>query len=369
MAKKASPWFWEARDGWYVLLNGQRHFLGEHPIDAPRPQKSKKTGKWNSPQSIDEAFHRLLHGGTPQSLMNSDGVAAVLDDFITWAKENRAGITAQRYEEFCQSFINADEGGVLFGSLPASALSGRHVTAWLNRQEAWGPTTKKNAITALIRAFNWAVKNRGLPTNPIRGMEKPEARRQATIVTPEEFEKVLEAASGPFADLLTVSYDSGARPFEVKDLEKRHVEMDKRRAVIPATETKGRRNTRVFYFPTDRSAETVRRLCEERPIGPLFLNNRGNKWTGDAVKCSFARLEKVVGRRIKHYDFRRTFVTRKIIAGVDSHVVAKLSGHQSTAMIDRHYSAVANDHEFMLRMAAQDIKPQDEKATNPTSDS
>ena len=63
------------------------------------------------------------------------------------------------------------------------------------------------------------------------------------------------------------------------------------------------------------------------------------------------------GKRFNHYAFRRTFITRKIIAGVDSHVVAKLSGHQSTAMIDRHYSAVANDHEFMLRMAAQDIAP------------
>ena len=61
-------------------------------------------------------------------------------------------------------------------------------------------------------------------------------------------------------------------------------------------------------------------------------------------------------KRFNHYAFRRTFITRKIIAGVDSHVVAKLSGHQSTAMIDRHYSAVADDHEFMLRQAERDIK-------------
>ncbi len=83
------------------------------------------------------------------------------------------------------------------------------------------------------------------------------------------------------------------------------------------------------HFPTDRSVEIVGRLCDERPSGPLFLNNGGNKWTGDAVKCSFARLEKTVGRRIKHCDFRRTFITRKIIAGVDSHVVAKLKGPHS----------------------------------------
>ena len=120
MAKKASPWFWEARNGWYVLLNGQRHFLGEHPADAPRPQKSKKTGKWNSPAPIDEAFHRLMRGESPQAAQGGDSVVAVLDDFITWAKENRAGITAKRYEEFCQDFVNAAaEGGVLFGSLAA----------------------------------------------------------------------------------------------------------------------------------------------------------------------------------------------------------------------------------------------------------
>ncbi len=63
------------------------------------------------------------------------------------------------------------------------------------------------------------------------------------------------------------------------------------------------------------------------------------------------------GKRFNHYAFRRTFITRKIIAGVDSHVVAKLAGHQSTAMIDRHYSQVASDHEFMLQQAMRDIGP------------
>ena len=71
-----------------------------------------------------------------------------------------------------------------------------------------------------------------------------------------------------------------------------------------------------------------------------------------------AQQAKQYGKRFNHYAFRRTFITGKIIAGVDSHVVAKLSGHQSTAMIDRHYSAIANDHEFMLREAQKQMRPQ-----------
>lgn len=35
MARIAAPWFREDRNGWYVNKDGQRHFLGDHPPDAP----------------------------------------------------------------------------------------------------------------------------------------------------------------------------------------------------------------------------------------------------------------------------------------------------------------------------------------------
>lgn len=71
------------------------------------------------------------------------------------------------------------------------------------------------------------------------------------------------------------------------------------------------------------------------------------------------------GKRFNHYAFRRTFITRKIIAGVDSHVVAKLAGHQSTHMIDKHYSQVAADHEFMLKQAMRDIEEKEGDGPKP----
>lgn len=426
MARKPSPWYREDRNGWYVTLDGQRHHLGDHPPGAPKPRKSERSGKWNAPASIEEAFVKLLGGGPAEQApapaaapAAGDDVVSVLDDFITWCKENREPITARRYEQFCQDFVRAEgEDGVKFGAIPALKLTGRHVTAWLNGKGGWGPTTKKNAITALQAGFNWAVRNRGLERNPIKGMKKPEAKRRTDIISPEEFDGLLAlAGDGDFADLLTVSYDCGARPFEVKELERRHVDFDRQCAVIPADEAKGRRHTRVIYFATARSLAILRRLCAERPEGAIFRNARDNKWTGDAVKCRFEDMEvafglkemerlgvdldvseesvaakvktlsptrkekgtgravekaawelrkearqkligeqaKKYGKRFNHYAFRRTFITRKIIAGVDSHVVAKLSGHQSTAMIDRHYSQVAADHEFMLKQAARDV--------------
>ncbi len=58
MPRKPEPWYWEKRNGWYVQLNGKHVFLGEHPADAPKPEKNKK-GRWNAPASIDDAFHKL----------------------------------------------------------------------------------------------------------------------------------------------------------------------------------------------------------------------------------------------------------------------------------------------------------------------
>ena len=98
------------------------------------------------------------------------------------------------------------------------------------------------------------------------------------------------------------------------------------------------------------------RLCGERPAGPLFLNNRGNKWTGDAVKCAFARVELETGKRYCHYMLRHSFITHKLVAGVDSHVVGKLAGHTNTAMIDSVCSHVADDYAYMLRTGEENPK-------------
>jgi integrase len=429
MARKSSPWYWEERGGWYVNIAGKREILGEHPADAPKPKKSAKTGKWNAPKEIEDAFHKLMTGGrseqtaaslgpqatVPQATAPEDDVLGLLDDFLTWCFENRDEATAARYKRFCKDFVKAG-----YGKLAVSALTSKHVTEWLAGLTTWNSTTKRNAITALQRAFNWACKNRGLDKSPLRGMEKPAAKRRSSIITPADFDFVLTFVKDQaFKDLLIVSYDSGCRPQEVKRLEARHIQIDMRRAVIPAEEAKGKRRPRTIYFPTDRALEAIERLRKQHPSGPLFRNAKGNAWTAYAVHCRFRYLEtftgvarmkergivskvtkeaveemlprlkqtravrgtgkerpkakwelrrearvklttaeaKKYGVRFNHYQFRRTWITEKLIAGVDSHVVAKLAGHQSTDMIDKHYSQVADDHEFMLREAMRKIEP------------
>ena len=348
MARTAQPWWREDRKGWYVTLNGKRHFLGSHPKDAPRPRKGK-TG-WNPPEVIRDAFNELRRTSTTVS---HHTVAAILDDFIEWCKENRAKKTTDRYLDFCQSFVTH------CGRMSVSQLNTAHVTAWLSENDQWNSTTKRNALTAIQRAFNWAVRNRGLQFNPIRGMEKPKAKRRTNVVTPTEFDELLSHVKDQqFRDLLFVSYDSGIRPQEIKVLSAQHMQLDKSRAVIPGDEAKGE-ITRVVYFPTERCMEIVRRLTGE---GLLFRNTRGVAWTAYSIKCRFHRLAEKTGKRITHYTLRHSFITRKLLAGVDSHVVAKLSGHTDTKMIDSVYSHVADDYGFMLEQAKKDLTPNEDSS-------
>lgn len=332
MARPAKPWYWKARKGWYAYIDGQKTFLG---VDR---------------DSAERQFHQIM-AKPPELRQPVDGgsVAAVLDDFLTWTEEHRAEKTYTRYKDFCQSF--ADE----CGKMPVSGINAGHVTAWLNKQKGWNSTTKRNAITALQRGFNWAVKNRGLDRNPIRGMEKPAAKIRTAVVTPKEFGEILaQVEDQAFRDLLIVSFDSGARPFEVKRLEARHVDLKKQRAIIPREEAK-KGIPRAIYFPTKRSLDIIKRLVKEHPDGFLFLNNRGNPWTGFAVKNRFEHLQDKLGKRYRQYDLRHSFITRKLLAGVDSHLVAKLSGHRDSRMIDTVYSHVADDYQFMLQAAKKDM--------------
>jgi integrase len=333
MSRESKPWYWEARKTWAVYIDGVKHILGPDKAEATRQ------------------FHNLMgREKSPQRPVGPNSVTALLDDFLTWTQENRSGKTYRGYKDYCQSFVSK------YPTLRSDQLTSAEVTAWLNGQTTWNATTKRGAITALMRAFNWAVKNRGLVKNPIIGMEKPAAKTRTQIIAADEFEAILNTIKDScFAELLKVSYDCGGRPQEVKQLEARHVDLAKQRAVLPADEAKGKKRARVIYFPTPRALEIIKRQVEKFPQGKIFRNRRGRAWSASAVKCRFARLEEKLGKRYRQYDFRHTFITRKLLAGVDSHVVATLAGHADTTMIHKVYSAVAEDHQFMLEAAMKEM--------------
>src|SRR5438128_249194 len=98
MARQPRPWWWEEEAGWYVNLDGRRHFRGKHHAEAAKPKKSKKSGQWNAPHAIDQAFRNLLERGTTEpALGDGESVGNYLQAFPKWCKDNRSPKTTRRY--------------------------------------------------------------------------------------------------------------------------------------------------------------------------------------------------------------------------------------------------------------------------------
>ena len=115
------------------------------------------------------------------------------------------------------------------------------MTAWLNEQQQWNSTTKRNAITLrLHEGMNWACKNRGLDKNPLRGMEKPAAKRRIVVVTAKEFDQILKQTKEISETFSSSATTAAAVHRKCKQLEARHLQLDKK----PAGGDPGRRSQR-----------------------------------------------------------------------------------------------------------------------------
>jgi hypothetical protein len=129
MPRKPEPWYWERRNGWHVQLNGKHVFLGEHLADAPKPEKNKK-GRWNAPESIDDAFHKLML--TP-TVIQSGTVWDVFDSMLDRTQANRAPRTYEFYRERLQRF--KDE----VSNMIVEKLTPDHVYRWIDQKD-WSGT-------------------------------------------------------------------------------------------------------------------------------------------------------------------------------------------------------------------------------------
>lgn len=83
----------------------------------------------------------------------------------------------------------------------------------------------------------------------------------------------------------------------------------------------------------------MREQCRDKlPAAPIFTDPRGNRWNKDSWKKPLKEAVRAAGLRddVVTYTLRHVAISELIAAGVDSLVVARLSG-TSVAMIEKHY--------------------------------
>ncbi len=327
MARQPKPWYRKSRGLWYVQIDGKQVNLG-------RDRKAAM-----------QRFHELMAQPRQRSLP-AESLAVLFDRFLDWNQRHRAPRTYEYYQEKLQDFLNFATTEYAIRTLTVDGLKPFHVQDWLDSKTC-SNGHKRGHVTALKRVFNWAVKMGHTPSNPIAGLEKPPAGRREIVISPEMYGVILESSQDQnWHDLINLAYDTGARPQELLALESRHADLANKRWVFPEGESKGKRRKRIVYL-TDTAAAITKRLIEIYPDGHLLRNSKGDPWHRNNISCRFQRITPRLKQKVCLYNFRHTFATRLLEAGVDALVVAALLGHADLSMLGKTYAHLTQNAEHL----------------------
>ena len=344
------PWYRAATNSWYVEIGGQQQLLGKHPDDLPPPRKRKRGDPPPMPPAeIEQAYHRLWPPTRPTCRRPTDlKVCQVCDLFLDYSQKHHTADTYRGYKDFLQDFCE------LYGTLLAKDLKPLHVTRWLDAHPGW-KGSRRNAVVAVKRAFNWADAEGVLQPNPIKSVKKPPQRHRDRVLTPEERQEILRTIPDQhFRDFVFAMQETGARPGEVRKVTAAHVNLDLGVWVFKEHKTAKRTGRPRVIYLTPAMVELTRRLMEKYPEGPLFRGPRSKRgFTRNGVRCRF----RILRQKLPHlagvisYTMRHSFATQALVNGVGIAHVAELMGHVDTSMVSQHYAHLAGNVQHMREVA------------------
>lgn len=337
MGRKPEPWYWEARDGWYVTVHGQRTLLAK--------------GKGNK-KSAEKQFHRILGA---ESVAKPTEAGKTLEwvayRFLEEVNRTLSPLTEEFYVRHLKPFCD------LHGKRAMVEIVPYDVTAWL-ASTSWGPTTQAGAVTSIKRLFRWAKKQGLIPVNPLVDLEKPRAKVRESILSVDQFRTLLDSAKdAAWQDFLTALWETGCRPREVATVTAIDVDLASGTWTVQnKTRHKGEATRTIYLTPV--MVEMTARLVQSRPTGPLFRNMRGRPWTRNAIIYRFVRARKKhgFGGEATAYALRHLYATDALENNVQIATVAELMGHADTKMVARVYSKLKS-RSGHLRDAAAKVRP------------
>lgn len=338
MARPAKPWYRKSNDAWYVTHHGKQIRLAK--------------GKASRKEAYRE-FLKLTERCDPSTAARSSA-EAICEMFLDHARVHNKPNTVSGYERFVEPFAEMVKG------LDGNAVLPRHVSGYLNAHIDWNKTTRYNAITAIKRAWSWALEEGHITVNQLKPMKRPRPERREDIPDDRAISAFVAAANPLFREVLRFMRETGCRPGEAYMVERRHVDLENRevRFKIGEDKTSGKTGKPRVINLNDAAFAQLTRLIAEYPSGPLFRNSRGGAWTRHAVNCAVIKARKKAGLGddlMVAYAMRHQYITDGLARGVPIAVIAEMCG-TSPEMIAKVYSHIS-EKKALFMQAANLIRP------------
>jgi integrase len=333
--KFPKPFFRKSKQAWYLQVGKKQVSLGK---------------------DRDAAFERyrqiMLHErGQFTAAPTALTVDQVSDLFLEHSQRHNEPTTYEWYKQYLQDFCDR------YGSLVALELKPFHVNRWLDKHAGWGDGSRRCAITAIKRAFNWAEGEGILPANPVKRVRKPSPRSRDRILTPTERQEIFASIKDQaFRDFVFALQETGCRPSEVRQVTAKNVDLVQGIWIFTKHKTFKKTRKPRFVYLTQAMLELSRRLVAQYPTGVLFRGPRSkNGFTRNGLRCRFRSLRKKLPHLagVISYTYRHTFATDALENGVGVAEVAELLGHKGTEMVMQHYQHLSKKREHMRQAAVK----------------
>jgi len=296
-------------------------------------------------------------------------LGTIIDEWLEYIKGHKSPATYLSYKRYATAWKE------LHGTVPAAEVKPFHVRKLIeqrftNREdgEPFSNSVRAQVEKVTLGIFAWAVKEELIERNTVKGYErKAEFGKRKGWINDEQYGKLVAVCSDEcFRDLLEVLWLTGARPFEIFQMDARHLDRANRRLVLRRRDgdkvkakERERDATRTIYL-SGRAYEIVCRLADLYPAGPLFRNRSGQRWSNSTTSQRMRNLTELTGVRCQTtaepptiYNLRHSFATLgATVRNIDIATMAKLLGHKSTKMLLEIYDHRGDDSAYMLKALA-----------------
>jgi integrase len=279
-------------------------------------------------------------------------LADLVKRWLAFVEKNKSKETHASYRRYANKWAD------LHGKQAAASIRGHHVSEFVER--VFPPTDYSDSVRwqaqkVAVVMYAWA-KDQGLVEINHLADYRKSARcgKRDSYLTLDQYKVLIKACQdSDFCDLLTVFWETGARPFEVFQAEARHLDRENRclrffKRKGDKVKSKEQNAIRTLWL-SEKAFEIVSRLADRYPEGPLFRNNLGRKWTITGCSRRLSSLFRKTKVKTTLYDFRHGFAHyHATVLGTNIVTLAALMGHSSIKMLAEIYAHVGANAEFML---------------------
>jgi integrase len=275
----------------------------------------------------------------------------------------------------------------LIGRLRLRQVQRRQLEEWIDtlikqkhhrhEDRTLDPYTIRNAFALMRMAFNMAIADGLLVTNPCKGVELPRPDdEEIHPLTPKQVNVLMATLQNHIAGkngrtnqphrllaLYHVAIRCGLRQGELFGLRWKDVDFQRRELRVDGQIRQGRRTrgkTKHAHRTVPLSSETIRVLKwhkenqeQEKQISPegwnaddlMFCSERGTPLDPSSIGDQFDALLRKAGLPdIRFHDMRHTYAALSIAAGVDIYTLSRRMGHSTIAVTADRYGHLYKGH-------------------------